>query len=253
VTTTHVGSRIYSDSHNSEALARRYDQMWASEYHRHQWQLIEAPMLRRELASHVRPGARALDLASGTGRILGVLTDLGARAVGIDISAPMLTRARGVGLPVAVSDVRAPALRPDVRFDVITAFRFLLNADNALRCDALRLARRHLSPDGVLVLNVHRLRSSAEGVVYSTVDRVTKRDPSTAAEREIQALLSREGFSIERSLTYGYWSRPLGRFTPAPATRMVAAEKRGRQGQLPAWLANSRLYVCRPDLAEPPS
>ncbi len=53
----------------------------------------------------VRPGARALDLACGTGDITFDLAGRGARAVGLDITPRMIVLARGEG-------GRVPACRP---------------------------------------------------------------------------------------------------------------------------------------------
>ncbi|HEY0443125.1 MAG TPA: class I SAM-dependent methyltransferase [Candidatus Limnocylindrales bacterium] len=106
-----------------------------------------------------------LELACGTGRLLAPLArrvlarDPGARVVGVDISRPMLDRARDV---IAADRVLASAVEiveGDMAtfelgraFDLIligfNSFAFLHDLDAQLAC--LERVRRHLAPGGVL-------------------------------------------------------------------------------------------------------
>ena len=49
-------------------------------------------------------------------------------------------------------------------FDVVTAFRFFLNAEQQLRREVLEAIRKHLKPDGRLVCNIQMNATSAMGV-----------------------------------------------------------------------------------------
>ena len=64
------------------------------------------PLMRLEQAAMVEllpsaAGARALDLACGSGRYLRALTERGAAAIGLDLSPEMLGRAAALGRPLA--------------------------------------------------------------------------------------------------------------------------------------------------------
>jgi SAM-dependent methyltransferase len=96
----------------------------------------------------VPPGASVLELGCGTGRILRPLAALGHPVTGVDDSPAML--ARCPDLPT----VRAPiqSLRLDRAFDVVLLASTLINADPDTRRGFLAAVRRHLTGDGVAVV-----------------------------------------------------------------------------------------------------
>jgi 2-polyprenyl-3-methyl-5-hydroxy-6-metoxy-1,4-benzoquinol methylase len=71
-------------------------------------------------------GLRAVDVACGHGRITRELARRGARAVGIDISASLISKAREneenepLGLRYIHADIAAPGALGDDRFDAAT-------------------------------------------------------------------------------------------------------------------------------------
>jgi hypothetical protein len=116
----------------------------------------------------------------------------------------------------ARSRVAARFVRHDItriplgeEFDVITAFRFFLNAEPELRHDALMAIRKHMKPSGKLVCNVHMNHNSLLGLFYRST-RWLRRGPqhNTLSFREFKGLLSSTGFSIERVVWYGAVPRP---------------------------------------------
>lgn len=93
-----------------------------------------------------------LELGCGTGRIADPLAELGHRVVGVDGSAEMLTYLR------AADGVRATieGLRLAETFSAVLLASNLVNTyDPAQRAAFLQTARRHLAPNGVLVLERH--------------------------------------------------------------------------------------------------
>lgn len=97
----------------------------------------------------VRPSGSVLDLGCGVGRIAEPLARLGHRVVGVDESASMLRYLRAAE-PVHSS---IEALELAERFDGVLLASTLVNTyDPVQRQALLRAARRHLAPDGVLVL-----------------------------------------------------------------------------------------------------
>ncbi|MEU3601122.1 class I SAM-dependent methyltransferase [Streptomyces sp. NPDC006798] len=115
-------------------------------------------------------GTRVLDLCCGPGLFLGPLARRGYRVTGVDLSAPMLARARtacatgtGPGTATAgpgeeVELVRADMLdfvRPgayDVVLSLFTSFGYFADPADNLR--VLRNARRSLAPGGRLLVDV---------------------------------------------------------------------------------------------------
>lgn len=117
----------------------------------------ELPFFRRAAA---RAGGPILEVACGTGRLTVPLAEDGRDVVGLDLSAPMLARAReraaarGVTIEWIHADCRA--MRLDRRFALLFsatgAMQHLL--DHASVCAFLAAARAHLAPGGRLILDV---------------------------------------------------------------------------------------------------
>lgn len=119
---------------------------------------------KRRLVSMAAPrrGARALDLATGTGDIAFALASRGARVVGLDITTRMIelanAKARGQSVPrdvrFLVGDMLALPF-PDASFDLVTTGYGLRNVPNlTLAIDEIR---RVLKPGGqILSLDFNR-------------------------------------------------------------------------------------------------
>lgn len=103
--------------------------------------------------SLVRGRARVLDLGCGTGRIANPLAIDGHSVVAVDDSEAML--ARVVGAETVMADVRTLDLNRC--FDAVLALSHLINSsDRSRRLDLLRVCRRHLDDDGVVVVQRYR-------------------------------------------------------------------------------------------------
>ena len=146
---------------------------------------------KRRLAdlSEVRPHARALDLACGTGDIAFELASRGASVVGLDVTKRMieLARAKGGGTDATflVGDMRALPL-PDAAFDVVTPGYGIRNVP--VIEPALAEIYRVLRPGGVLLsLDFNRPANPIARGVYlayltivgSALGVVLHRDPDT--------------------------------------------------------------------------
>lgn len=106
------------------------------------------PELSR-VRSLLAPAARLLDLGCGTGRIANPLAADGHAVVAVDNSEAML--ACVVGAETVLGDVRTLDLGR--QFDVVLALSHLINhPERSLRLDLLRVCRKHLADDGVVVV-----------------------------------------------------------------------------------------------------
>jgi SAM-dependent methyltransferase len=109
-----------------------------------------------------RPGARALDLACGAGRHVQRLRERGFRAFGLDLSLPLLRRARADDIPTVRADMRVLPVATG-SLDLVTSFftSFGYFPDSADDQRVLREIRRVLAPGGrfaVDFLNADRVR-----------------------------------------------------------------------------------------------
>lgn len=156
-----------------EAVARRY-RLWAPFYHVFGVDLQErlAPVRDRlaEMAG-LRPGARALDLACGTGGNLPYIrARVGAtgRVVGVDYSPDMLQRAQKLidahgWTNVHLVRADAAALRLSERFDAVLCSFGLSAIPDYIA--AMRCALDHLEPGGVFAAVDGRIGDGPMGAV----------------------------------------------------------------------------------------
>jgi ubiquinone/menaquinone biosynthesis C-methylase UbiE len=113
-----------------------------------------------KLANTVREkGQAVLDIACGTGRVALQLAQTGVRVVGMDLAADMLALAqkKSQGLPNVswvLGDMRAFDLGERFGLVIIPvhSFQFMLSPQDQVEC--LECIRRHLLPNGLLVIHV---------------------------------------------------------------------------------------------------
>lgn len=151
----------YRLSHHGVEKSARYERQVyrAGSYDDIMWENEKKILVREleELKERVHT-IDYLDFACGTGRILSFIEPAVSRAVGVDISSSMLGRARQ---KVERSDlIEADLTVHDVLegrvFDCITAFRFFLNAEDALRDAALAsLVPKLKNEKSVYIFNMH--------------------------------------------------------------------------------------------------
>lgn len=168
----------------------------------------------------VRPGERALDVATGTGNTALALAEAGADATGVDVSPGMLGQARRraeeEGRAVRFVEGAAESLPfEDASFDLVTA----RHAPHHFRDVPRFLAevRRVLRPGGRFVM-ADGVSPTAESQAW--FDRWQRlRDPSHGTNRTVaqwRARLSEAGFAWTRDalvpyrLEFGWWTRQSG-------------------------------------------
>ncbi len=99
-----------------------------------------------------------LDFACGSGRALAFVEPYVNSATGVDVSESMLEIARSkvTRAHLLCADITADGSSIDCKYDLITAFRFLLNSSSSLRRAALKaLAGRLRNRESRLILNNH--------------------------------------------------------------------------------------------------
>jgi len=142
---------ILYDKHYEEDPRRRF--LW----HREQLaltDLLDEFFKNREI--------NLLDFACGTGRIAGFLENRVAQAVGVDVSELMLDEAKRklTRTELICADITKEDVFKGRKFNLITAFRFFLNAERALRKAALESLVPLLDENGYFVFNNHRNSTS---------------------------------------------------------------------------------------------
>lgn len=237
----------YRQSHASDGCGERYQDAFRSGYYARQWFGIELSIVTRLLEREGRAGAETtLDFACGTGRILALHEDAFPRSVGVDVSEEMLRVARQacprsqlVRLDLTRADPDTADFGP---FDVVTAFRFFLNAEPDLRLAALEAIRRHLKDSGTLIVNFHVNSAGPTGVAYRLRNGVLRREVAHAiGHAEAMQLLDSAGFAVEETIWYGLWPRLGWHADWLNARLMVPAE--GLAARFPSLRRFSQCFI----------
>ncbi|OGZ44785.1 MAG: hypothetical protein A3J54_02060 [Candidatus Ryanbacteria bacterium RIFCSPHIGHO2_02_FULL_45_13b] len=201
----------YRMSHQSEQVSRVYDEVLYRQgtYDDALWR-EEQRVLTKELAvlqARAVP-VSLLDFACGTGRIIAFLENTVNNATGVDIAEEMLQRARQVvrrARLIKTDLTRTDALRGET-FDLVTAFRFFLNAESVLREEAMAVLSQKLrNQDSVLIFNMHGNLWSNR-IFTKLWLRLRGKHLSASTRREMELLARRHGLQVVR--WYGLGTLP---------------------------------------------
>ena len=166
-------------------------------------QLLDRP-------SFVPSRSHYIDFACGTGRVTQFLSPYFTKTTGVDISHAMLSRAREM-VPdgnFIQGDVCTTDLLPGSKADLITAFRFLLNAEAQDRLPALKWMRSQLRDgDSRVVINNHGNLMTHKIIPHLARKLRGKGNSSTGnllSHRRTIRLVHEAGFRVEEVRGYGY-------------------------------------------------
>jgi O-antigen/teichoic acid export membrane protein/SAM-dependent methyltransferase len=242
-----AGPRSYRESHLGAEKARSYDEdLWDPRAAKGLDWLVEQRLLADILQAGAAPGLRSVaDFACGTGRVLEFLGRYYPSPVGIDISPDMLALAhdRCPGATVILGDVTTmPGLAPGP-FDLITAFRFFLNAEPSLQSMVLEWMRESLRPGGLVVANFHLNPRSLRGA-YLRLRLTPGARPAMTSVGQARRLFTSHGFTVRMIRGYSFlpYRRAGQTLLAAPARRAVETRLAGSKVLLP--VAGSFLLVA---------
>ena len=253
MTSDNTGNPSYRSEFGDEHLAKNYD---AAEYGPRSWSTLLWGLEQKSLGellddpAFVPRRGRYLDFACGTGRVTAFIAPHFEQTVGVDISEAMLAQARP-RVPRATftqGDVIADPSVAGGDFDLITSFRFVLNADPSDRLPALRWLGSQLR-DGssrAIVNNhsnlwTHKAVTHAARKLKSRGRRVTG---NVLSHQQMTTLVHEAGFSIESVHGMGLIGGQAMRLIPfAPMSRVQEAL---RETPVLEKLGEDQLYVLAP-------
>jgi len=197
----------YRESHTEKGKGKVYHSSFEQyPYRRFIWQW-EQEILREILAKKLNPESSILDFACGTGRILSFLKTQSSNITGVDISPEMLAVSKKDHPELEI--IEADLTRDNIflgkrSFDVISSFRFFLNAQDALRLEVLKVLHPLLKDDGILIFNNHGNAASmglmADKMVltFKNLYRSPEQqhDINLLSHARIKSLLRETGFEI---------------------------------------------------------
>lgn len=204
-----MNGESYRTSHASTKAALWYDQIvyapgsfdsWLWEREKQELLILIERYLRAPSA------CRYLDFACGTGRLLQLLERRFGESTGVDVSAQMLAiaQSRLDRSTLLLGDLTLDSSLLRGPFDLITAFRFLLNAEPLLQHAALAALRERLTQSGFLIVSVHGNAWSLRAV-SATARRhlLRQRNVNQMSPKGLRRLLSDEGFELEEMVGFG--------------------------------------------------
>jgi ubiquinone/menaquinone biosynthesis C-methylase UbiE len=240
-------AKDYRFSHVGEqkalAYAAQFDDARTVKYLH--WQL-EKLILTRILAQYGMRSMDLLDFACGTGRVISFLEDRFRNSTGVDISPNMLRLAsqQCSKSTLICADVTQNDCLNNKKYDVITSFRFFLNAQQSLREEALAWVRSHLRENGLLICNFHFNSTCPSGLLARVRSWVGRGPlPSMVSVQGARALLSGAGFRVVSVVPYGYL--PFSGQHVRPFLQCATAIEKVMMRTVPAVLARNFIITAQ--------
>jgi len=154
-----AGKYSYRESHKYASKGTEYEAHYETQpWQRFLWsreQEIIRQIIERYFAGR---DIHLLDFACGTGRITSFLEGRVQTSTGVDVSSSMLAiaRQRLKRTEIIHADITVDNVLEGRKFNLITAFRFFLNAEPTLRSVAMKSLAKLLSKDGCFIFNNHQ-------------------------------------------------------------------------------------------------
>lgn len=200
----------YRLTHQHPLKGRSYEESFTKfPYRRIVWEW-EQDVLKGVMSDLFEEKSRLmyLDFACGTGRILRLLEGFMKESYGVDVSKSMLDVAEEnvLSSSLILGDLTKEDLFPEKYFDLITAFRFFLNAQQDLRENVLRVLGKNIKNNGFLIINIHMNKGcllEKELRLYQAIKGEKTEKPNSLSFIETKHLLSSFNFEVVQTFHYG--------------------------------------------------
>jgi SAM-dependent methyltransferase len=198
-------SPSYIESHKKKDKGKSYDAHYREIAHRKfLWEREQRALI--SILDTFLKGCEIhlLDFGCGTGRVTSFLESRVKQAVGVDVSDEMLSEARKklTRTELIKADIISENALQGRKFNLITAFRFFLNAEPELRNAAMQALIPLLENNGFLVFNNHRNITSP---LMKFKYKCSKGDLNFMTMQEMHDLAGRNGLEIVRIYPVGFF------------------------------------------------
>lgn len=200
----------YRESYILNQKVNKYDNHYDNNhfFHTFIWNKIESRLLISILKKE-KTNNFYLDFACGSGRVLQETENIFSKSYGIDVSNTMLNIARKKikKSKLLQLDITKSFL-PDneIKFDIITAYRFFLNANNSLRYESLFHLHSLLKPNGKLIFNLHGNKWSFH-LIYWFWAKIHNKEMRVLSYSGINKMIKQFDFTIVKVYGYGFLPR----------------------------------------------
>jgi SAM-dependent methyltransferase len=236
--------KSFTNSHKMEGKGAGYDERYST----NPWRRFLWSQEQRALTDFVNTYLKnqeihLLDFACGTGRVCEFFEPYVKSAVGVDVSESMLQMARQKlrRTKLIQADItRDAAVLGGRKFNLITAFRFFLNAEPELRTAALKALAGLLADDGYFVFN--NQRNNAAPLVRLKYWR-SHNKRNFMSMQEMHKLVNEFGLEIIKIYPIGFLPLPRIKFPPFCNN---AVDNIARRFKSLENYSESPIAVCRP-------
>jgi predicted TPR repeat methyltransferase len=149
----------YRESHKYQSKGAEYEEYYQNKaWQRFLWSREQEILVKILEKYFMGRDVHLLDFACGTGRITEFLENRVKTSTGVDVSNSMLAVAKEKlkRTEIIEADITTENILKPRKFNLITAFRFFLNAEPELRSAAMGTLAELLDKDGHLVFNNHK-------------------------------------------------------------------------------------------------
>ena len=203
----------YRESHKYEGKGAEYEAYYQNKaWQRFLW-FREQEIIMRILEKYFSGrDIHLLDFACGTGRITEFLENRVKTSTGLDVSGSMLAIAREKlkRTEIIETDITAENVLKPRKFNLITAFRFFLNAEPELRSAAIKAIAELLDEDGYFVFNNHQ--NSGSPWIKLRYARHRKKNPegtfNVMSIEQMKNLAEEAGLEIVKIYAAGFFNPP---------------------------------------------
>ena len=208
-----VAKISYRESHKYEGKGAEYEAYYQNKsWQRFLWSREQEIILRILEKYFAGRDVHLLDFACGTGRITELLENRVKTSTGVDVSGSMLAIAREKlkRTQIIETDITAENVLKPGKFNLITAFRFFLNAEAELRSAAIGALAGLLDEDGYLVFNNHQ--NSGSPWVKLRYAHYRKKNPegtfNVMSIEQMKKLVEAAGLEIVEIYPVGFFNPP---------------------------------------------
>ena len=246
-------TRSYKEKFTTPSSARNYEQRYAPETADDLLWQIEREHLNKVIGQLQKKLTKIdyLDFACGTGRIISFVEPQVDSATGIEISPEMIKIAQKYVKDASLQcrDITSDDTEIKNKYDLITTYRFILNAEPALRVAGFKaLAARLKDQSSLLVFSNHGNPWSYKALMWPIhIIRQylfgKKREGNYLTRRQTRAVLDAAGLEIVEITGVGFISAKLVKLLPFSWCQKTETALAGKP--LLQRLGVNQLYVCK--------
>jgi ubiquinone/menaquinone biosynthesis C-methylase UbiE len=242
-----VAKISYRESHKYEAKGAEYEAYYQNKaWQRFLWSREQEIILRILEKYFTGKDVHLLDFACGTGRITELLENRVKTSTGVDVSGTMLAVAKEKlkRTEIIETDITVENVLKPRKFNLITAFRFFLNAEPELRSAAIKEITELLDEDGYLVFNNHQ--NSGSPWIKIRYAHYRKKNPegtfNIMSIEQMEKLAEGAGLEIVEIYPVGFFNPPK---IPVPESINRVIDRAAGKLKFLIRLSENLIAVCR--------